>query len=312
MKTVQIVHNPTAGNAMHSRNDLVDSFRKSGHTINYVSTEWENWEELFDPAADFIFLAGGDGTVHKMAAALLKVKQKTFPPIELLPLGTANNIAETLRMLKASLHSGITGKAFGRFDCGRIKGMKEKEFFLESVGFGVFPQLIAEMRKNPIETGSAGEKLKKILKVLVEIVKDFKPQKAKVKVNGIRIKGSFLMLEVMNIKHVGPNLELAPHADPGDGYLDLVMVPESSRSQLLAYLEKMIRGEHSSSEVHEFAKYIRVQKVKMKWYGEHMHIDDTLFEDYSQKSIKIEMLPGAMAFIENIPSSDPGDQKTDK
>lgn len=307
MKTVQIVHNPTAGNALHNKKDLVEFFQGSGHTVKYVSTDWENWEDLIDLAADFILVAGGDGTVHKMAAVLLnsKNKQKDYPPIRLLALGTANNIAETLLFPGSySLQPGIGGKASQRFDCGRINGLDHKEIFLESVGFGVFPALISEMDKNPIEIVKTEEKLRQILKVLLKVVKDFKAQKAKVQADGINIKGSFLMLEVMNIRSVGPNLELAPDADPGDGYFDLVMVPESRRSQLEDHLEKMIKGEHNSRKVFEFAKIIRVQKVKVKWHGEHMHVDDTFVGDYSRNSVELDMIPSAMEFLESIPWSD--------
>ncbi len=48
---------------------------------------------------DFIVAAGGDGTIRKITKELLdrKLSEKTWP-IALLPLGTANNIAQTLEI----------------------------------------------------------------------------------------------------------------------------------------------------------------------------------------------------------------------
>ncbi|HZJ20969.1 MAG TPA: diacylglycerol kinase family protein, partial [Pricia sp.] len=73
MKTAQVIHNPSAGNAAHSKDEIMEIVRKAGYTAEYISmedrTDWENFDS---DKVDAIFLAGGDGTVHKLAKVLLE------------------------------------------------------------------------------------------------------------------------------------------------------------------------------------------------------------------------------------------------
>lgn len=301
MKNVQIIHNPTAGKAEHNKQDLIDFFRGSGDVVNYVSTDDEDWEEFSVHQPDLIVIAGGDGTIRKLAAILLKKgsPHKKLPPIRLLPLGTANNISETLEIQSQSSFSEIRPER-GRknFDCGRVKGLKDQEFFLESIGFGIFPELIFETEKKDMEKDDPEEELAQVLRVLLEIVKKFKAREAKIKADGIRIKGSFLMVELMNIKFIGPNLPMAPNADPGDGYFDLIMIPENCRAELIAYLEKRIENKKQPLDTAKFVKIIRAKKVRMKWKASKAHLDDVLINNYSEKKIKVKMLSRVFQFIQ--------------
>lgn len=300
MKIAQIIHNPTSGNAEHSKKELVKMVEKTGYEVNYISTDDEGWEKFDQNNLDLIFVAGGDGTVRKLAAVLLKnnVLDKQIP-IHLLPLGTANNIAKSLGIPTDkdwNIKTSAEGK-IKKFSCGRITGLQDEEFFLESVGFGIFPELLSEMENNKIEDETPSEELKRTLKVLLKIVKEHKAQKAKIKVDGITIKGSFLLVELMNIKFIGPNLELAPNAQPADNFLDLVLIPEKNRAELELYLNKMIKEKPEVSDLQKFVKILRVQKAKMKWKGSKAHVDDNLINDYSGKKFKVEVNPGALKIV---------------
>lgn len=299
MKIVQIIHNPTAGIGKIGKNDLLNIFGGQGPVANYISTDEEGWQNQYQDKTDAIVIAGGDGTIHKLASLLLKTGiPNTQAPIHILPLGTANNIARALGISLSEEHQLLDPKAQSRkFDCGRVHGLPDKQFFLEGMGCGIFPELIAEMKKDEVTDEIPADKLKRTLMVLIDIVKKFKAQKAKIKINGITIKGSFLLVELLNIKYIGPNLELAPNADPGDGFFDLVMVPESARPKMLDYLERLISGKNKTSDLESFVKIIRVQKVKIKWQGNKVHIDDSLIDDYSEETLKAEIIPGALEFV---------------
>src|SRR5436190_20739936 len=101
----------------------------------------KTWKKI-NEKADFLVVAGGDSTIRKITKELLdrKLSEKTWP-IALLPLGTANNIAQTLNIegnteeIIQSWHH-IHVKAF---DVGRIHGLPKVDFFLESLGYGIFP-----------------------------------------------------------------------------------------------------------------------------------------------------------------------------
>lgn len=300
MKLAQIVHNPTAGNENHTKEDLLNYLEKDGLEIKYVSTDDEGWEDFRQNDLDIVFVAGGDGTVHKLAATLLRSGERIKKvPVHLLPLGTANNIATTLDIpLDVANHKINTTGPTKSFDCGRIKGIDEQDFFLESVGVGIFPKLISEMEENHVETEAPAEKLQRTLQILLKIIRNFKAEKAEIVADGLTIKGSFLMLELMNIKYVGPNLELAPAADPGDGYLDLVLIPEESRPELEDFLSKMIKDKHQSLDIREFSKTIRAKNIEFRFYGGPLHVDDDLIPGDVAKGFTVAIEPAAFEFLE--------------
>src|SRR5437016_1982998 len=98
MKIVNLIHNPDAGNENHSEEKLVSLLEANGFECRYNSMNKKNWKKM-QGNVDFIVAAGGDGTIRKITKRLLdrKLSEKTWP-IGLLPLGTANNIAQTLHI----------------------------------------------------------------------------------------------------------------------------------------------------------------------------------------------------------------------
>src|SRR5947207_7476026 len=143
MKLVNLLHNPTAGNEDHAKEELIYLLKQNGYDCRYSSMK-KNWKQL-DRQVDFIVAAGGDGTIRKLTKELLgrKLSEKTWP-IALLPLGTANNVAQTLNVdgnteeiIQSWHHTHVKA-----FDVGRIRGLPKVDFFLESLGYGIFPYLI--------------------------------------------------------------------------------------------------------------------------------------------------------------------------
>jgi diacylglycerol kinase family enzyme len=124
------------------------------------------------------------------------------------------------------------------------------------------------------------------LKVLSEVAKDFKAEKTKIKTNGMLIKGPFLLIELMNIQLLGPNLRLAPEAEVGDGYLNLVIIPEKNRAALIEYLQNIIKKRRQTIELNELAYILKVGKAKIKYAGSHIHVDDNLYGNPKKDNYK--------------------------
>src|SRR5690349_12611797 len=74
MKNIQLLHNPAAGEGQYSKKDLLRIICSEGHECSYSSTKKEGWECLTNEQPDFIAVAGGDGTVRKLARELLNRK----------------------------------------------------------------------------------------------------------------------------------------------------------------------------------------------------------------------------------------------
>ncbi len=305
MQTLQIIHNPTAGKADHSKAFLINLVKGFSPRINYISTKDDAWKAFEFDGTDLVFLAGGDGTVRKVFEKVLlkkeKGSEKVTCPVVLLPFGTANNIARTLNIFTDPLKMIAYGEEdVERYNYGDIEGLKEKDFFIESAGFGIFPELLSVMKNSNIYSDSPGKKMELALEQLISIVKDFKPEKIKIKTGGITIKGSFLLTELMKIKHIGPNVELAPEASVSDEYFHLVLIPEEKRKALETYLTNTLENKEEPGSVSDFVMTLRVKSVKIKSGSAVMHVDDELVKDYSGKYIRAEVRKGTIPFIKNI------------
>ena len=92
-------------------------------------------------------MAGGDGTVAKVARRLVKSRSKI--PMSVLPLGTANNVARTLGF-DISAEAVIAGLKKGKtssFDVGIARGPWGKRYFFEGAGAGLFADYLSAPRK---------------------------------------------------------------------------------------------------------------------------------------------------------------------
>lgn len=66
---VTVIHNPDAGDddKQPSGDQIVRTIRAAGHKVKYFSTEDKKWEKAFKKPCDIIAVAGGDGTVGRVA-----------------------------------------------------------------------------------------------------------------------------------------------------------------------------------------------------------------------------------------------------
>jgi diacylglycerol kinase family enzyme len=297
MKSIKVFHNPTAGEADHSKEDLIKQIEKAGYDCSYSSTKRAEIEDSVPEDADIVVLVGGDGTVRKLATHLLeKPLLEKSGPIGLIPAGTANNIARTLGIkgTREEIIEGWSSCDTKAFDIGRITGVEKAPFFLEALGFGVFPKLIKEMHEREEKSDDPEKELSEALKRLHEIVLNYKTRECTITIDDHIHTGKFLMVEVMNIQSLGPNLNLAPHADPGDGELEVILIPESQREELADYVKR--RTKRGKDEPF-FYQALKAKKIKVTWNGHLIHVDDQLIKIEKSEEISIELVQGVLDFL---------------
>ena len=296
-KKATVLHNPGAGEGETSENELLKQIESAGFKCSYSSTKEFRWENIETATTDFLILAGGDGTVRKVAEELLTRKVIDGKlPLALLPLGTANNIARTLKITgsPSDIIRGWNTAEIKAFDVGIIHGLEEPSFFLESFGYGLFPKVMLEMkRQKKNNIADPKEKLMAALELLYEMILSHPVKTCKLQIDEIDYSGKFLLVEVMNIRSIGPNLQLAPDSDPGDGKFDVVLVTEMQRQGLADYVRKKIEG----LEVRFDFPIIKAKSIKMEWRGKHVHVDDEYHKVENPTTIGIELRKGLLEFL---------------
>jgi diacylglycerol kinase (ATP) len=297
MKVARVVHNPGAGEGALTKQELVSLINSAGFGCSYSSTKKKGWEKFESSENDFIILAGGDGTVRKVAGELLdKTLLDKKLPIGLLPMGTANNIARTLgiRGEHRDIIQSWTETHVKKFDVGRVFGLGKSRFFLESFGYGIFPRLMAEMKKQDEADRDTPEKsLRMALSILHDLIEEMEPQYCKIALDGTHHDGNYILVEVMNTSSIGPNLKLAPLADPGDGVFEIVLIGDSQRQEFAEYIKNKLQGR----EIPFAFTTLKAKKLEIFWGGSDAHIDDQYQELEKNTDIKIELLHGLLEFF---------------
>jgi diacylglycerol kinase (ATP) len=235
---VTLVHNPTAGDERHSRESLVAVLAGAGQDVIYQSIDDERWEQVLGEDADLVVVAGGDGTVRKVFKALSGART----PVTLFPIGSANNIARTLGFEHDDPGRLVLGWGRARrlpYDLGRVELPRGVVAFVESTGGGIFAEVLA--RAKHADQGGR-DKVEHGLKLLRQVVEEEPARHWDIELDGDDVSGEMLAVEAMNVKETGPNVLLAPDADPGDGVLDVVLVTAEDRDAFLAYLDGRIEN----------------------------------------------------------------------
>lgn len=297
MKTINLIHNPGAGDESHGKSTLLRLIEAAGYECRYCSTDSEAWKEV-NPKADFIVIAGGDGTIKETITELLKSGNAAKRlPIAILPCGTANNIATSLN-IKGEMIDIIRKWSYSEttaIDVGEIFFFEEKpNFFIESFGYGLFPYLMKEMTKTgKNKIGDKEEKIKTAQQLMHDISHSYKPHYCELIVDGEDHSGEFLMAEIMNTRFIGPNLFLSPHGHPGDGTFEVVLIPGEDQAKFAAYVDSKI----NDKEVAYSFVTIKAEDVKIKWKGTHVHADDQQITLKENAPVHIQVQKNALTFL---------------
>jgi len=296
---VVLVHNTRAGDGLPP-GELRRAIEAAGHEVVREIAKEDGIAFDDEEPPDLVAIAGGDGTVGDTARAAAG----RGVPLAVLPLGTANNVARSLGVSgeAAEIAARWTAKARRvRFDLGAAQGPWGQKRFLEGAGVGLIPAAIAaaHQRGKKKIAGSDGGPIEGARKVYRRALKKLKPVRFAVTADGERLDGEYLLVQVLNIPCVGPNLTLSPGADPGDGFLDLVLAGESEREALLALIEEREGGDASGVSL----PVRRVRSVAIsdgkngRRGGGAVHVDDDLPESAGAPAMALTVQPGQVEFL---------------
>jgi diacylglycerol kinase family enzyme len=273
---ITLFHNTGAGSGRMGRVWLVRQFAGAGYDVFYVPTNEKGWEAAFRWPIDRAIIAGGDGTVGRLAPWLAA----RSIPFCILPLGTANNCAKTLGQMHTveSVVSKLHLARIKKLDIGVVISPAGYRIFLESVGVGLLAGFMSQMRARERSQKSRArlspeERLSQALKHLRQQAKEFPEATCDILLDDQRLAGNLLLFEVANMGLIGPNLELVPSVDPADGRFEVAWVAAHQRKEWRNYLKQLRSGVHSTPPVNTS----RCREVLLRDVDAPMHIDGEVF-----------------------------------
>lgn len=260
---IALIYNPSAGQEDHTEEDLVARLEAEGHEVRCETTKGDRLHAIVKEPADIVIAAGGDGTVRRVVLAFAE----TGMPLSILPLGTANNVARTLSLYRAEeeIVRALRAPDETALDLGVADGPWGTERFVEGFGTGLLAEYLARL-----ESVKPEQQRKRARKMLRRMAKEYPSSPVGLWIDGEDCSGEYFLVEVMNIRSIGPFAGLAPDADPGDGELDVVLLGEAERQAFAGYAKRLAE---KGPALHPFSAR-RCRRVELAWTGQPLHVDD--------------------------------------
>ncbi len=236
--------------------------------------------------------AGGDGTVATVARELAGRGE----PMAILPLGTANNVARGFGW------TGTFDEIIGSWqldracdaDLGIARGPFGTRRFLESIGGGLVTRVIADMDAHP----TAGDmppdtQLALAIERYARVMASLVPRPWTLRIDGTKVEGDFLLVEVLNARSVGPNFEVAGDSDPCDGLFTVALARDAHRDALRDYWAARRRGDVPPPPALEriLARHVDIIATA------EIHVDDEVFTRDDAGHVSVAVDPGAVRIL---------------
>lgn len=209
-----------------------------------------------------LVLAGGDGSVHLAVNSLLARGLAASTPVGLLPLGTGNDLAQSLGLPLDPVHAArrvVTGQGVA---LDMLRHDENVAVNAAHIGFGVAAARRAQRLKPAL--GVFAYRLAAVWAGVTQAGVE-----ASVAVDGRPVcqDQPVLLLAVMNGSFIGGDTPLCPPADPCDGLLDVVVVADRSRDKRAVFALALSRGRHLElpGVIHEQGRQVSVRVTEETW-----------------------------------------------
>ena len=228
-KTMMMLVNPSAGRSTTDAllGSAVGTFCSAGYTptIYYTSGPGDAMEMAGRLGCRYprLVCLGGDGTLSDVVAGLMTLPPEQRPNLGYIPMGTANDVANTLglpmRQPGKAAEKILSGRPLD-YDVGEIEGVG---FFTYIAAFGAFTEV----------SYKTDQELKKALGHLAYVIEavsslpTIKSYHAQVEYDGGTLEGNFIYGAVSNAISVGGVMKMDPSlVDLSDGKFEILLVQE--------------------------------------------------------------------------------------
>ena len=260
MKKVHFIVNPIAGRGDLKFNESLlsgyfdsEQYELTVKVSNYAGHATILSTESLKEGAQVLVACGGDGTINEVASCLVG----TEVSLGVIPIGSGNGLAESLgipRKVKEAIDIIKKGKT-NNIDAALVNG---KPFF-SNMGIGFDAKVISNYNK------SGKRRLWAYLKAVFKSLREFNAaERIKVELNGKTFHANPFMFFVSNSKVMGYDISLTRMASMEDGLLDVVIIENLNRGEVLLLGLLMIL---KTNQYLKKVQYFKVSELKLAFDG---------------------------------------------
>jgi diacylglycerol kinase (ATP) len=297
---VTLLTNPKSGrgNAPHVAEQAIARLQQRGvDVVEIVGTDAEHARRLLDAAlergTDAVVVAGGDGVIGLALQALAR----SDIPLGIVPAGTGNDHAREYRIPNdpASAADIVTAGWTETVDLGRIRDRAGSVTWFGTVAAAGFDSLVTD-RANRMRWPRG--RMRYNLAMLAEL-SQLRLLPFRVVLDGEELVTELTLAAFGNTRSYGGGMLICPHADHGDGQLDITMVHSASRARLVRLFPTVFKGTHVELDAVSTA---RARSVEVESPGISAYADG---EYVCALPAEISAVPGALQVLRQ-PSPLPG------
>lgn len=246
-----------------------------------------------------LVVAGGDGTASEVTSGLLASGLAASAQVGIVPMGTGRDFPRTLGTPLA-IDEAI--EALGRgatrvLDAMRVRyrdpaGGERTCHAINVTSLGLSGLTVQLVSSVPVFGGSLAFGVGAVASIL-----RYRAAEVEIRADGeVVCAGPVTFAAVANGRFFGGGMQVAPDARPDDGLLDLVIVRQMSKLDLIASLPSLYRGTHVARESVSVHRVKQVSARPLPGLERPVYIDVD-GEALGSLPFEVEVLPAAVTFF---------------
>lgn len=284
-KGAEILREAQRGMAQHGAHCEVLVSQHGGHIFEALPAR-------LDEPWDAVVALGGDGTLFQVLNCCLK-HEGFHSPLGLIPAGTGNSFSKEFRdqPAKPAWQRVLEGAPVpvDVLHC-RLAGPENWHgrdyYFINVMGLG----FVSEVNINSQRFKRLGA-ISYVLGLLVTL-KKFQPARLQMTIDGQSLARTGMFAVICNSRYTGGDMWVAPHAEIDDGLMEIVLLNEVSRFELLRAFPSVFSGKHVH---HPKIEIFRGRSLRIASETPQLLTPDG--EILGSTPAEIEVLPQRVSFI---------------
>jgi len=194
----------------------------------------------------YLVAVGGDGTVNEVANGILHSPNASATALGVVSTGTGSDFARSAGLARdyTAACATLTSSKRLTIDVGVVEyqrdGKTQERFFVNSAGAGFDAAVVKETERFPKFFGGTIPYVAGMLRALVS----YKNKSVTLKVGDEEEHHRVLTIAVANGNYMGGGMRIAPDAALDDRLLDVVVIGDMGKLELLKEFPSVYKGTH--------------------------------------------------------------------